>query len=141
MGLVAAFPAVPALLRRALELDEDWSDGAIHELMVSVAAAEGEEGKEEAEQHFRRAMELNGGRSVAPLVALAEAVCVPQQDQERFTRLLEQVLAFDVDRHPETRLSNILAQQRATWLLSQTDRLFFSAQAAAEEHRQGKEAD
>lgn len=141
MSLVAAFPAVPALLRRALKLDEDWSDGAIHELMVTVAAAEGEEGKELAEGHFRRAMELNGGRSVGPLVALAEAVCVPEQERERFTRLLTQVLAFDVDRHPETRLSNILAQQRAAWLLERADMLFFSAPAPVSEDRQRKEAD
>lgn len=126
MALVAEFPVVPAFLNRALELDEDWSYGAIHELLVAVTVTGGEGGTEEAEFHFARAMELNEGRSIGPIVTLAETVCVQEQDRERFTSLLRQALAFDVNRHPETRLSNILAQRQALWLLSRVDELFFT---------------
>jgi predicted anti-sigma-YlaC factor YlaD len=126
MSLVAAYPLVPALLERALELDEDWSFGAIHELLLVVSLTEGESGAERAEVHFRRAMELNGGRSVAPLVSMAETACVQQQDRARFIDLLQRALSFDVDRHPETRLANILAQEHAAWLLGRADELFIS---------------
>jgi predicted anti-sigma-YlaC factor YlaD len=127
MGLVADFPLVPALLDRALELDEGWSSGAIHELLVVVSASEGTGGAEQAEHHFQRAMELNGGRSVAPLVSLAQSVCVQQQDRRRFEELLNEVLAFDLDSAPELRLSNTLAQEQAAWLLDQIDALFIEA--------------
>jgi predicted anti-sigma-YlaC factor YlaD len=128
MALVADFPVVPALLNRALELDETWNEGAFHELLISVAASQavgpGGGGKQ-AERHFDRAMELNGGRSVGPIVTLAETVCVQRQDRERFNELLNQALAFDADSVPENRLANLLAQEHAAWLLSRVEELFF----------------
>lgn len=127
MGMVADFPLVPALLHRALELDEGWSAGALHELMVVVSASEGAGGLERAEDHFRRAMELNGGRSMAPLLSLAQAVCLPRQDRVQFVELLNQVLAFDPESAPELRLSNTLALEQAAWLLERVDALFIQA--------------
>jgi predicted anti-sigma-YlaC factor YlaD len=124
MGLVLDRPVIPALLYRALELDEEWSFGAIHELLLVVSASE-PGGAEEAEEHFRRAMELNGGRSIGPLVSLAETVCVQQQDRGRFTGLLNEALAFDPDSAPELRLPNTLAREHAAWLLERVDQLFF----------------
>jgi hypothetical protein len=70
-------------------------------------------------------MEFNEGKSIGPLVSLAEIVHLKRQDQDEFTRTLEQVLAFDPDLHPETRLTNTLAQEHAEWLLARTDRLFW----------------
>jgi predicted anti-sigma-YlaC factor YlaD len=125
MGLVADFSVIPALLQRGLELDEGWNQGALHELLMAMPASAGGT-PERAEHHFRRAMALNGGRSVGPLVTLAEIVCVPLQDRERFERLLAEALAFDVDEHPHHRLANILAQQHASWLISRIDELFLT---------------
>jgi predicted anti-sigma-YlaC factor YlaD len=128
MALVADVPIVQRLLERALELDESWGDGAIHEFFVVFDAgrskAEGG-GIEKAEAHFARAMELNQGRSITPLVSLAETVCVRQQDRPRFKSLLLQALTFDVNLYPEKRLSNILAQRHAAELLENIDELFF----------------
>ena len=128
MDLVADLPVVSALLERARDLDEAWNDGAIHELLMVVVVSESTGpggGTEEAEGHFNRAMELNGGRSIGPLVSLAETVCVQQQDRERFTALLTEALEFDVDEYPEMRLANLISQEHARWLLSQTDDLFY----------------
>jgi predicted anti-sigma-YlaC factor YlaD len=125
MELVAEFSVVPAFLERGLALDETWNRGALHELLMAMPASAGGTA-ERAEHHFERAMELNGGLSLGPLVSLAEGVCVPQQDRARFTTLLTEVLAFDVDVHPENRLANILAQEHAIWLLSRTEELFLT---------------
>jgi len=126
MDLVADLPVVAALLDRALTLDEGWSQGAIHELLMVLEASGsmGAGGTEKAEEHFRRAMELNQGNSVGPLVSFAESVCVQEQDRDRFDNLLNQALAFDVDAHPDTRLANLISQDHARWLLSQADLLF-----------------
>ena len=128
MDLVTDFTVVPVLIQRALELHEAWNNGAIHELMMVIPSSHGVT-VEEKEHHFARAMELNGGSSIAPLVSLAESVCVPQQDRERFIQLLNQALAFDPEEYPEMRLSNVLAQEHASWLLSRIDELFLMTPA------------
>lgn len=127
MDLVADLPVVSALLNRALVLDEGWNSGALHELLlvVSASGSTGEEGAGTPEEHFRRAMELNEGRSIGPLVSMAETVCVQQQDRARFNRLLREALNFDVNAYPEMRLANLISQKRARWLLAETDEFFF----------------
>ena len=127
MELVADLPVVSALLNRALVLDERWNAGAIHELLLVVVASGSMGGGDTgaAEEHFRKAMELSGGRSIGPLVSMAETVSVQQQDRERFVRLLTEALAFDVDTHPETRLANLISQKHARWLLAEIDEFFF----------------
>ncbi len=127
MALVGDLPVVTAFLERALELDEGWKNGAIHEFFIVFDASRPKSeggGIEKAEAHFERAMELNKGRSISPFVSLAESVCVKQQNRVRFELLLKQVLEFDVDQYPEYRLSNIIAQQKTRHLLENIDGLF-----------------
>ena len=126
--LVADLPLVVNILERCLMLDEDWQNGAIHEIMMSVDAARSEAeggGIERAKTHYLKALELNEGKSVGIKVSYAESICVPLQDRETFKKLLEEVLAFDVDKHIEYRLVNILAQDKARFLLDNIDDYFF----------------
>jgi predicted anti-sigma-YlaC factor YlaD len=58
------------------------------------------------------------------LLALAEAVCVPQQLRAEFESLLEQALRIDTRSAADNRLATVLAQRRARWLLSRVDHLF-----------------
>jgi predicted anti-sigma-YlaC factor YlaD len=125
MGLVAELPVPGALMRRALAIDETWDEGALHEFFVSWEAAQGgARGFTRARQHRDRALELSQGKKLGVLVAYAESVCVPQQDRAEFHRLLQQVLAADVDAHKEHRLGNVLAQRRARFLLANLEDLF-----------------
>jgi len=124
--VLADLPQVQDLIQRALMLDDAFDAGAVHMFMVSFLMAQpGANGHtaKSARRHFARAMELSGGSSAA-LVALAESVCVPQQRRAEFERLLQQALELDVDLRPDLRLGNLVAQRRARWLLSRTDRLF-----------------
>ena len=127
MALVAELPVVSALMERALELDESWQNGAIHEFFIIFDASRSKVeggGIDKAEKHFQRAMALNKGQSISPIVSLAESVCVKQQDRRRFESLLKQVLDFDAEQYPQYRLSNILARQKAKILLEDIDDLF-----------------
>jgi predicted anti-sigma-YlaC factor YlaD len=126
MQLVSELPVPGALMRRALELDEAWNEGAVHEFFVSWEPAQdpGPQGRERARAHLVRALELGKDRKLGPLVAYAEAVCVPAQDRATFTRLLSHVLAEDAESDPAHRLENVLAQQRARLLLDHADDLF-----------------
>ena len=50
---------------------------------------------------------------------------MPEQNRAEFDALLARALAVDVDRRPEWRLANLVAQRRARWLLSRTEALFY----------------
>ncbi|HZS42095.1 MAG TPA: TRAP transporter TatT component family protein [Polyangia bacterium] len=121
MKLVGELPKVEALERRALELDESYEEGAIHEFFITYGGAQH---PDEAKQHLERALALSHHKKLAPLVSYAESVAVTRQDKKEFKRLLEEAAAFDVDSDPDHRLANIIAQRRARWLLSRTDELF-----------------
>jgi predicted anti-sigma-YlaC factor YlaD len=126
MALVAQLPAPGALMQRALQLDEAWSGGAVHEFFVSWEPARDATpaGFARARAHLDRAVELAAGKKLGPWVAYAEAVDVPKQDRAEFKRLLDQVLAADPHADPPNRLANVLAQRRARLLLDHADDLF-----------------
>lgn len=126
LDIVADLPAVRALFRRALALDEAYGEGALHEAMIGIEALPANMGgsRERAEEHFRRAVELSGGRNAAPFVHYAASVLVPAQERRAFRDQLERALAVDVDAAPERRLTNVLAQARARFLLEHADDLF-----------------
>ena len=71
--LVVDLPIVRAMLERALVLDEGWSNGSLHELMITIESQGEAFGGSEARarQHFDRAVALQMGRSPGPYVALA----------------------------------------------------------------------
>jgi predicted anti-sigma-YlaC factor YlaD len=127
-SLLADLPRCEALLRRALELKEDYDAGALHEYFVafegSRSAAMGGSA-ERARAHFARAMELAAGRKVSPLVTLAETVAVGAQDRVEFLELLGRALAADAGKlAPEYRQANLASQRRAAWLKGRVDELF-----------------
>jgi len=124
--LVADLPAVRVLMDRALELDESFQRGAIHEVLIVLEALPEAMGgsKDRARKHFERAQELSKGLSAGTYVTMATSVSMPLQDRAEFVRLLEQALAVDPDKDPSSRLSNLIAQKRARHLLSRVDELF-----------------
>ena len=126
-ALVADLPAVRALLARALELDEDYARGSIHNALITIEALPPELGgsPERAREHFRRAVDLSGGLDAAPFVAFAAGVSMPADNRAEFQQLLEQALAIDTNRDTSLRLLNLVNQTRARMLLDHIDDLFF----------------
>jgi predicted anti-sigma-YlaC factor YlaD len=128
-ALIADQPIVEALVDRALELNEGFDAGAIHSFLISYEPVrQGAEGDplERARRHFDRALALSGGFQAGPLVSMAESVSIAKQNRGEFQSLLDRALAVDVNAKPEYRLSNLVMQRRARWLLSRIDELFLS---------------
>jgi predicted anti-sigma-YlaC factor YlaD len=124
-ALLARLPEVDAMLQRALALDEDWSDGALHEFAISLAGARPVAADRAVlDSHYQRAAELAAGSRAGVYLTFAETAAIPKQDRKQFSELLARVLAVDVDEHPEHRLLNIVAQKHAHWLLDHADELF-----------------
>jgi predicted anti-sigma-YlaC factor YlaD len=125
--IVGQIPAMESLIDRALDLDESYGNGAIHNFMIayemSRAGAVGDPAAR-ARQHFERSLALSHGTDASPFVALAEAVTIQKQDVKEFESLLNQALAINPDASPNSRLVNTVMQRRARWLLSRTSELF-----------------
>jgi TRAP transporter TatT component family protein len=117
---------VRALLSRALQLNEAWEGGTIHEAMIAVESLPillgGSAAR--AREHFNRAVALSNGESAFAYVALATGVAQPAKDRAEFERLLRAAIAIDVSKRPSIRLANLIAQKRARYLLSQVNKLF-----------------
>jgi predicted anti-sigma-YlaC factor YlaD len=125
--LVAEQPQVEALIDRAYELDPGYDHGAIDQFLITYESArQGVKGDFAARSkaHFDRAVSLSNGQLASPYVAYAETVSVPKQNREEFESLLKQALTVDPDKRPEWRLSNLIMQRRARWLLSREGELF-----------------
>jgi TRAP transporter T-component len=117
---------VRALFTRALELDEGWEGGTIHEAMIAVEGLPTLLGGSpvRAREHFDRAVALGNGQSAFAYLAMATSVAQPAKDRAQFEALLKSALAVDVSKRPSIRLANLVAQKRARALLAQLDKLF-----------------
>lgn len=115
-----------SLMDRALEIDETWGDGTIHEFFITYygslpAMLGGSE--EKARYHFDKAVELSDGGKPGPYVALATAVTIKTQNVDEFRDLLGNALEIPAD-DPDTRLVTIITQDRARWLLDHIEDYF-----------------
>lgn len=128
--IVAEQPQVEALIDRAYALDPDFEHGVIDQFLISYESArQGAKGDfaERSKQHFDRAVRLSDGQLASPFVSFAESVSVQKQNRKEFESLLQQALAINPDSRPEWRLSNLIMQRRARWLLSREDELFLDS--------------
>lgn len=124
-ALLARLAEVRAMIDRAMELDESWDEGSLHEFRLKLELAKPGGGDPAViERSFRRALELSGGQRAGLYVAYAEAAGIPAQDRELFEEMLAKALAIDADAHARYRLLNHIAQRRARWLQARVDDLF-----------------
>ncbi len=136
MDLVADLPVVEALLRRALELDDSFEQGAIHEFFLSYEASRTGGSLGKAKQHFEKAMQINNGTKVGPLVSYAENISVQSQNRKEFLEILDRALSFDVDSVPKQRLSNLIAHRRARQLKDRIEDFFLEEAEETEDQEQ-----
>jgi len=139
MDLGMTMPAAAALMNRVLELEENYSAGAIHEFYVLYYGSLPEYmggSLQKARDHFKKAIAVSAGKSSTPYIALATTVAVKEQNLGEFQSLLKQALAIDPGIDPENRLLNILNQRKALWLSEHTDDFFLEAEATNSENKE-----
>jgi len=124
--LVVDLPTVRALAERAMSIDETWSKGALHELMISIDSLPAALGgsPEKAKEHFEKAVKIQGGSSPGPYVSYASGVMVAAQDRAGFEKLLNEALAIDSEKDPDTRLVTMITQRRARAMLDNIESKF-----------------
>ncbi|MFP4430167.1 MAG: TRAP transporter TatT component family protein [Spirochaetota bacterium] len=127
MNLNASVGRAATLILRAYEVDPDFDDGAIDELLLSYYASvpEGLGGsRERATFHYERAVGLADGKKASPHVSYAVSVLIPQQKLREFRDKMDLALAVDAEAYPEYRLVNTIKQREAAWYLENLDRFF-----------------
>ena len=125
--LIAEVPIMEGLMDRALELDESYEAGAIHQFLIGYELNRRNrkgDPPQLARDHFFRAVQLSQGKLAASFVILAETVAVREQNREEFEKLLDTAIKIDSNAAPQWRLANLLWQQRARWLLARKEQLF-----------------
>lgn len=126
LAMLGELDKVEAMMRHAFSLDPDWERGTLHEFFINFESRGEFLGGSvaKAREHYERVITLTDNKKLGPHVTWAESIAISQQDRATFDRLIDQVLAFDVDSAPEYRLVNIIAQQRAQWLKDRAVDLF-----------------
>jgi tetratricopeptide (TPR) repeat protein len=118
--LSSRIPEWSAMILRAYELNPNFNGAALDEFFIIFYASLPEMlggDIERAKYHFRLAVEKTGGNSASAYVSYAQSISVPAQDYDTFCEHLEMALAINPDANVSTRLVNIIAQQKARWLL------------------------
>lgn len=124
---VSELPRVEAMMRRVLELDENYYYGAPY---LFLGAYYGGRPKmlggdpERAREHFEKAIAIGGGKYLMSQVSMAQFYAVQMQDAGLYQKLLQEVSSADPAVLPEQRLSNEIAKARAEILLKRKDALF-----------------
>ncbi len=125
---IADLPKVGLLIDRAIELDESYDKGSLHEFMISFVLSRPDapsDAIEIAKDHFDRAVVLSGGNRASAFVTYAESISTLEQNRLEFLSMLDRALKVDVNADPNLKLSNIVAKERAAWLKERVDDLFF----------------
>ena len=126
---VVKLPVVKKLLITAIALDPKWGKGALYSAMMSYTSSRpdlfGDALIDSVSLFYAKALIASDSLDASLFVSYAELIDKKFQDRDAFEQKLDIVLNMDVEKDKDFRLSNIIAQERAKWLLSKTDEIFF----------------
>ncbi len=119
---MADLVTVEKVMHRLLELDDTIEQGGPHlffgVLYGSKPAMIGGD-PERSRYHFEKALAISGRSFLMAQTLYAATYARMVFDRQLHDRLLEEVIAFDLDEAPDNRLSNQIAKRRAKALLKE----------------------
>lgn len=116
-------PEIQGILGRVYELDHTFYYGAPHLFFAMLHSAYGNGDKAKAE--FEKALSVSEGKLLLTKLTFAESYYKPRYMQEEYEKLLNEIIEYDVEQTPETRLMNIMTQEQAQILLENVEDAFF----------------
>ncbi|MDR1231727.1 MAG: TRAP transporter TatT component family protein [Spirochaetaceae bacterium] len=126
-GLGAKLAGRIAMLHHAYEINPDYNNGALDEMLFRIyisLPAELGGNKDEARRYYERALEKSKGLRPGIFVTWAQSVSVPAQDYAEFKTMLERALAINPNKDKANTLANKLDQKKARWLLEHAGNFF-----------------
>jgi predicted anti-sigma-YlaC factor YlaD len=126
-ALAMTIKKAAVLMERVIHLNSSFGTGAAHEVLCAYYAnlpksMGGDDDR--SRNHFQKSLDCASGKKASPYVTLAGSISIKQKNRDEFTTLLKKALAISTQERTEYRLQNIIYQQRANWLLTNTDRFF-----------------
>ena len=126
--MMSALPVIERLMNKAFELDPDFNAGAPYALMgvyhASKPPALGGE-PEKAKDYFSRGLAAHGENLLLPYL-YARFYAPMVQDRELFDAMIAKVAEADVTEHPDLRLTNEIARDRARFWATHVDEIILS---------------
>ena len=121
-------PSVGRLLRKCIELDPEWNNGAIYSAMMSFTATRSDLSevmlRDSVDFYFDKAISYSDSLDAGPFITYAESVHKPYQERKEFVDKLNYVLDMKIKSRSDYELPNLIAKNRAEWLLSKTEEYF-----------------
>ncbi|MCQ2597458.1 MAG: TRAP transporter TatT component family protein [Treponema sp.] len=118
--LLGNLSAPVLVLEKANEIDPEYSEGAILEVLARFYASAPESfggSMERAMELCDKALELSEGKTPNPYIIRAECFCIPTGDEEGFIENLNKALEINPDDNPASRLTTTISQKKAKKLL------------------------
>lgn len=121
-------PIIEKLLTTCFKIDPKWGSGALYSAMMSYCAIRpdlSEASKKDSISHyFNKALELSDNKDASLYVSYAELVHKPAQERNLFEKKLNFALTVKVSKNNIFYISNLIAQNRAKWLISDINEYF-----------------
>lgn len=127
MAALAELPRVEALMKRVLDLDEQFYFGGPHLFMgIWLASRPKIAGGDlnRAQHHFQKALEFSHNQFLMTRVYYASHYARKMFDKELFVTTLQSVLEIPADKIPQLTLLNTVAHRKAKEMLEQVDAYF-----------------
>ncbi|MCX4240980.1 TRAP transporter TatT component family protein [Paraliomyxa miuraensis] len=127
--MVAGLPSIERMMNRALELDPDYNAGAPYALVgvyhASKPPALGGE-PQKAKAIFDQGMAAHGQENLLLPYLYARFYAPMVQDRALFDEMIGKVADADVTAHPDLRLTNEIARDRARFWATHVDEIILS---------------
>jgi predicted anti-sigma-YlaC factor YlaD len=133
-GLGAKLPEYIAMLNRAYEINPDYNNGALDEMLFRVyAALPAEMGgdKAKAKTYFESALQKTRGLSPGIFVTWAQSISIPSQNYAEYRTMLERALSINPNRDKANTLVHKISQKKARWLLKNAGYFFIETDSAS----------
>ena len=121
-------PNIGRLLRECIKLDPSWNNGAVYSAMMSFTATRTDLSeillRDSVDFYFNKALLHSDSLDASPYVTYAESIHKTYQERKEFEDKLNYVIDMAVIPKSEYELSNLIAKNRAEWLLTKTEEYF-----------------
>ena len=121
-------PNVGRMLRKCIELDPDWDNGAVYSAMMSFTTTRTDISedllRDSVDFYFNKAILYSDSLDAGPFLAYAESIHKTYQERKEFEDKLNYVINMKTKSRSRYELTNLIAKNRAEWLLSKTNDYF-----------------
>lgn len=121
-------PKARCIVDKVYDLDDSYYYGAPHlfyGIYYSFLPESYGGDLKKAEQEFNLALKYAQDKLLLTKISYATVFLRAKNDRESFIKILKEVINTDIEKYPEQRLLNIIAQKQAKELLKKVDEFFY----------------